>query len=500
MENQPICIVCAKSCVTAKDYTTCPNCSRSLHKTCSTSKIRDNPFENKNPVSSCLLCDSRIINASHDKHFDSMRSENFTLGTCDDNSNHCDFFDNCVYHDVKSLNHVVNLKTDELFILHFNVCSLQKNIDNLITLLATFSETPDIIAISETKLTHGQPFVNVDITGYDFIHCASITKAGGVGFYVKQNLSYKQKSDININLNFVENMWIEVKTNNGPIVIGVIYRHPTTLVNDYESFSTNLCDIFADLRDSNTAFYAVGDYNIDLMQINGNHNFRKYVNNILSTSTKCAIDLPTRITDHSKTVLDHIYVNDPKHSYTSGVLLCDLSDHMATFVSISTKKSRVKSKVQFLIRDMKNFNLEKFLRALENDLTAANLNSIESAQVAFDKFEEVLHIVVNKFAPLKKASRKEKKLSQKPWVSRELLNLIKQKNKLFKELHKKFDGDIFQKYKKQRNALNREIKRAKENYYKDLIDDSKGNSSTLWKIIGELANLKKKKKRHFLIK
>ena len=133
---------------------------------------------------------------------------------------------------------------------------------------------------------------------------------------------------------------------------------------------------------------------------------------------------------------------------------------MATFVSISTKKSRVKSKDQFLIRDMKNFNLEKFLRALENDLTAANLNSIESAQDAFDKFEEVLHIVVNKFAPLKKASRKEKKLSQKPWLSRELLNLTKQKNKLFKQLQKKFDKDIFQKYKKQRNALNREIKRA----------------------------------------
>ena len=104
----------------------------------------------------------------------------------------------------------------------------------------------------------------------------------------------------------------------------------------------------------------------------------------------------------------------------------------------------------------------------------------------------MLHIVVNKSAPLKKASRKEKNLSQKLWLSRELLSLIKQKNKLFKQLHKKFDEDIFQKYKKQRNTFNRELKRAKENYYKDLIDDSKGNSSTLWKIIGELANLKKK--------
>ena len=39
----------------------------------------------------------------------------------------------------------------------------------------------------------------------------------------------------------------------------------------------------------------------------------------------------------------------------------------------------------------------------------------------------VLHIVVNKFASLKKALGKEKKLNQKPWLSRELLNLINKK-------------------------------------------------------------------------
>ena len=123
-----------------------------------------------------------------------MRSENFTLETCEDNSNYCNFFDNCMYHDITtSLNNVVNLKTDELFILHLNVCSLQKNIVKLITFLATFSEASDIIAISETKLTFGRPLVNLDITGYDFIHRASkqnFSKAGGVSFYIKQNLSY----------------------------------------------------------------------------------------------------------------------------------------------------------------------------------------------------------------------------------------------------------------------------------------------------------------------
>jgi len=103
----------------------------------------------------------------------------------------------------------------------------------------------------------------------------------------------------------VEDLWIEVNTATGPIVISVIYRHPTTLVNDYECFTTNVCDTFAELRARNIAFYAVGDFNIDLMQINVNQNFRKYVNDILSTSTKCAIDLPTRITDHSRKMIQN---------------------------------------------------------------------------------------------------------------------------------------------------------------------------------------------------
>ena len=60
---------------------------------------------------------------------------------------------------------------------------------------------------------------------------------------------------------------------------------------------------------------------------------------MISSPCKCAIDLPTRITDHSKTLLDHIYVNDNKHSYISGVFLSDLSDHYGTFIATLVKKN-----------------------------------------------------------------------------------------------------------------------------------------------------------------
>ena len=58
---------------------------------------------------------------------------------------------------------------------------------------------------------------------------------------------------------------------------------------------------------------------------------------------------------------------------------------------------------------MKNFDLEEYLSTLNIELYAANLDSIDSVHDAFDKFEEVLQNTANKFAPLKKASRKKDK-------------------------------------------------------------------------------------------
>ena len=91
------------------------------------------------------------------------------------------------------------------------------------------------------------------------------------------------------------------------------------------------------------------------------------------------------------------------------MLLCNLSDHMSTFVCISTKKPAVKNTKKFLIRDIKNFDLEEYLRTLNIELYAANLDSIDSVQDAFDKFEKVLQNIANKFAPLKKSFEKRKK-------------------------------------------------------------------------------------------
>ena len=43
------------------------------------------------------------------------------------------------------------------------------------------------------------------------------------------------------------------------------------------------------------------------------------------------ITKPTRITDHSATLLDHIYSNSKSLNYQSGIIITDVADHFGTF-------------------------------------------------------------------------------------------------------------------------------------------------------------------------
>ena len=68
------------------------------------------------------------------------------------NSTCQDFFDNCAYHDQNSLNNI-EISTKGFFIMHLNIRSLQKNFDSLAYYLSELERPPDVIAISETKIT-----------------------------------------------------------------------------------------------------------------------------------------------------------------------------------------------------------------------------------------------------------------------------------------------------------------------------------------------------------
>jgi len=69
----------------------------------------------------------------------------------------------------------------------------------------------------------------------------------------------------------------------------------------------------------------------------------EYMNMLASNCYFPLITLPTRITNKSSTVIDHIMTNDHKNSILPGIIKTDLSDHFPIFCSIDTVTSSNKT-------------------------------------------------------------------------------------------------------------------------------------------------------------
>ena len=71
---------------------------------------------------------------------------------------------------------------------------------------------------------------------------------------------------------------------------------------------------------------------------------------------------------------------------------------------------------------MKNFNFATFVFDLSNNLDyfdfSAPFSDIRELSAAFDKFIEIIKLTINAHPPLKIASRKQRKLLSKPWLTK----------------------------------------------------------------------------------
>jgi hypothetical protein len=73
---------------------------------------------------------------------------------------------------------------------------------------------------------------------------------------------------------------------------------------------------------------------------------------------------PTRITDHSATLIDNIYFNSIDQT-TSGNLICDLSDYLPNFLIINRLTTN-RSKHYIYRRDFSNFSENELLADVQS--------------------------------------------------------------------------------------------------------------------------------------
>ena len=80
--------------------------------------------------------------------------------------NDLSYFHTRKYFDISSLNGAVG--DQSLYLMHFNVRSIQKNVDLLANLLTQLKALPNVLAITETKLKPDQAHNNINLEGYTF--------------------------------------------------------------------------------------------------------------------------------------------------------------------------------------------------------------------------------------------------------------------------------------------------------------------------------------------
>ena len=111
--------------------------------------------------------------------------------------------------------------------IHFNTKSLSKNLHKIEELLNLLKFKPDILAISESKLSNNN-LNQALLNNYHMLCTNSLSFSGGVAIFIADNLKFNKLDEFSIANDNAETLFVEIDIpgESKDLVIGTIYRHP----------------------------------------------------------------------------------------------------------------------------------------------------------------------------------------------------------------------------------------------------------------------------------
>ena len=372
-----------------------------------------------------------------------------------------------------------------------NLRSLTKNFDKFISsYLSPVHASITAIGFNETHLT-ADTEPTYQIPGFTLFTTNNSSNTGGVALYLREALHGNIIPDLSMCRPYCESVFVEYPINNNEYrTIGVIYRRET----DIRDFMTELTRILEHPKVNNKNCLIMGDFNIDLIDYGKRTLVTDLVELMADHSFFSCINKPTRVTNHSATIIDHIWSNDIVSQRKNGILLTDTSDHFSPF-TINYDRSFLPGKpktstIQF--RDYKNEPDPDIVREMHR--LCINTALGDNVEQAYDTLSNTLKTVHDYYYPIKTKTIKQKDIN-KPWINQDLKVLIKEKHKLYSKFIRKpiSFGDQYRTF---RNRLNTSIKLAKDDYYKKKLEEAQGNSKATWKILNSILKCKQSKKTY----
>ena len=197
----------------------------------------------------------------------------------------------------------------------------------------------------------------------------------------------------------------------------------------------------------------------------------------------------TRVSN-SSSIIDLILVSDREKISQSGVINVGLSDHSIIYCTRKVSKECINKHNFVKVRSLKNYNKEDFQMNLINTDWSPVLLS-DNVSDAWCSFKSIFLSVIDNLAPLKVVRIKQR---TEPWVTNEILQCIKDRDKSFYTYKKVKSSENYDHFKSLRNKAQHLIYCAKRDFLKNSIMDNENDSKSLWNSLKELGMPSKKVK------
>lgn len=363
--------------------------------------------------------------------------------------------------------------------------------DSLLALLDQTHFTFDIIAITETRINTESIPHNLNIPNYSFISTKTEAAAGGTLVYIHESINYKIRDDLSSLCyvsKFLESSFLEIiRPNNKNIIVGCIYKHP--VLNNTDFIENKFSPLLNKMNKEQKTIALLGDFNIDIKKDNVSSDF---TDTLCSNAFFPSITLPTRLTDHSETLIDNIFVNSNRYPIKSGNLLVGISDHLPQFALLDTGTCE-KTRVDKYYEDWKSFNQNHFVDQFKQIDWETTLQLYkQNPDVSFLNFFNTLDSLIKKHVPLKRVTKRQS--LRKPWITKGIQKSILRRDRLLKQLRSEKNKHTktvkFNQYKILRNQIVTLIRISKKNHYRNYFTQNVHNSNKVWMGINELITLK----------
>ena len=424
---------------------------------------------------------------------------------------------------------VERLKNDNFSILSLNIQSLNSKFSEFKTFLANSCKNfkPSIICLQETwtnpidlnlfKLDdYHLPYIEgrggrqVDrltdngIGGRgrgqdDRLTDSNNIHGGGVGCYIHRSLIYDKLDELSIfHPRVFESQFIKVKMpKNKFLIIGNIYRPNTAPFADIERANTYIEQILIKIKTDPMYKNAqdlilTGDFNINILNHKNHKETGRYIDTLLSNGLLPLITLPTRISNKSATIIDHISTNIKDDSYDAGIILADISDHFPIFYikhdNVKLKDPKVGEPVKKRKIDIES--MSEFRNSLEN-IDWDPILSNQNANEAFDLFFENIDVTFERHFPEKPIKFSKNNFKHNPWMTNAILNSRKKKEKLFRKKIKCPTNENKQLFRNYNSAYTKIVRAARKKYYTDKFEQYSKDCKKTWENINEVLGRKK---------